>query len=68
MLNLGQSTINLIFVGQLNDPIKVASVGMGSMILNMFGFGPYLGLNSGLETLLSQAAGSGDKRVCGVYL
>ena len=52
-LNIGQSTINLIFIGQLNSADQLAAVGMGTMVLNMIGFGPYLGLNSGLETLTS---------------
>ena len=67
-LNLGQSTINLVFIGRLNDPIQLAAVGMGTMVLNMIGFGPYLGLNSGLETLVAQAIGAGNLRLCGVYL
>jgi len=43
----------LIFIGHLNDPIKLAGVGIGSMVLNMCGVAPYLGLNTGVETLVS---------------
>lgn len=52
-LNLSQMTINLIFIGHLNDPVKLAAVGIGNMIINMVGVAPQLGLNSGLETLVS---------------
>ena len=48
-----QETINLYFIGLLNDPRKLSGVGMGNMIINMTGTCMYYGLNSGLETLLS---------------
>lgn len=53
VLGLAQSTINLIFIGQLDDPTLVAAVGVGSMVLNMMSIGPYMGVNSGLDTLVS---------------
>ena len=53
------TTLNLVFIGHLNDPVKLAAVGMGNMIINMCGIGPYYGLNSGMETLVSQAWGAG---------
>ncbi len=67
-LNLGQMTMNLIFIGHLNDPVKLAAVGVGTMIINMAGVAPQLGLNSGLETLVSQARGSNNLTLCGLYL
>jgi Na+-driven multidrug efflux pump len=44
--------INMIMIGHLNDPYKLAGVGLGNIIVNMFGIGPYFGLNSALETLV----------------
>ena len=41
---------------------------MGTMVLNMCGFGPYMGLNSGLETLAAQAIGAQNMTLAGVYL
>ena len=41
---------------------------MGQMVLNMIGFGPYLGLNSAVETLVAQAYGADNMRLVGVYL
>ena len=41
---------------------------MGNMIQNMFGLSIVCGFNGALETLVSQAYGSGNLRLCGVYL
>lgn len=57
-LNLSIISINLIFIGHFNDPVMLAAVGMGSMIISMVAFAPQIGLNSGLDTLVSQAIGS----------
>ena len=51
-----------------NDPRKLAGVGMGNMIINMTGTSMCYGLNSGLETLLSQARGTNNPRLYGVLL
>ena len=61
-------TINLMFIGHLNDPVKLAAVGMGNIIINMCAVGPFQGINSSLETLVSQAYGAKNMRLCGIYL
>ncbi len=38
------------------------------MVMNMFGLATYLGLNSALETLVSQAYGANKIKLCGYYL
>ena len=63
-----QETINLYVIGLYNDPRKLSGVGMGNMIINMTGTCMYYGLNSGLETLLSQARGTNNPRFYGVLL
>lgn len=63
-----QETINLIFIGHKNDPILVAAVGSGNVIIMCCGIGMFYGLNSGLETLVSQAYGAKNMHLCGVYL
>ena len=65
-----QNTMNLIFIGHKdsNDPSLIAAVGMGNVILMCCGIGMYVGLNSGLETLVSQAYGANNVRLCGIYL
>ena len=63
-----QETINLIFIGRLNDPILLAAVGMGNIAINMLGVAVFMGMNGSLDTLVSQAFGAKDIRLCGVYL
>ena len=61
-------TVNMVMIGQLNDPVKLAGVGMGNVFINMFGVSQYFGLNSSLEILVSQAKGSKNLELCGIYL
>lgn len=58
--------INLHFVGQLNDPIMLAAVGMGTMTGNVIGLAFILGFNQVLDYLVSKAAGAGNLELCGV--
>lgn len=57
-----------MFIGHLNDPTILAAAGIGNMILNLFGMGLFYGLNSALETLVSQAYGAKNMALCGLYL
>jgi len=41
---------------------------MGNMLINVLGFAVQQGLNGALETLVSQAFGNKEERMCGVYL
>jgi MATE family multidrug resistance protein len=52
----------------LNDPAKLAGVGMGNMIMNMVGMATVYGMNGAMETLVAQAYGNGNLYMCGVYL
>ena len=52
----------------MEDPTLLAAVGMGNIAINMFGFALFFGLNGSLDTLVSQAYGANDMRLCGVYL
>ena len=63
-----QENINLIFIGHLNDVNQMAGVGMGNMIQNMLGLSIVFGFNGAMETLVSQAYGSDNMKLCGVYL
>ena len=38
------------------------------MLLNFLLFWPLVGMNGAVETLVAQAYGAGDLRICGVYL
>lgn len=60
-------TINIFFVGRLNDPQKLAACGLGNCWLNITCFSVLLGLASVLETFCSQAFGKGDRQLCGAH-
>ena len=59
--------INLSMIGQLNNTVLVAAVGMGNMTINMLGLSLIMGFNSALDTLISQGAGAGRLELCGVF-
>lgn len=45
--------INTFYIGHLNDPVLIAGVGMGNMLINVLAFAIMQGLNGALETLIS---------------
>ena len=67
---MGQLTmfINTGFAGRMNDPTKLAAVGLGSVCTTIMIAGFLIGVNSAQETLTSQAFGAGNIHLCGVYL
>jgi len=46
----------------------IAGVGLGNTTQNLVALSIVYGLNSTIETLVSQAWGAGEKKLCGVYL
>ena len=60
-------TSTQIFIGQLGDARQTAAVGLGNLIVNVFANSVAIGFNGCLDTLVSQAYGSGNYRLCGVY-
>ena len=68
VLNLAQQTINLAWIGSLNDPMALAAMGLGNMLTNIIILVPTLSLNNGLETLVAQARGQANERLCGIWL
>ena len=63
-----QETINLMFIGSLNETKPLAAIGMGNIFINLFGCSIYFGINGAIDTLVSQANGAGDLSLCGSYL
>ena len=59
---------NTFFIGNLNEPVLLAGVGMGNMLINVLCFAVVQGLNGALETFVSQSFGSKKLEQCGVYL
>jgi len=60
-------TINLFFIGRLNDYRYLAACGLGNCWLNMTCFSFLLGAASVIETFCATAFGKGDLKLCGVY-
>ena len=54
------------FVG--NSPLLISALGIGNAYENIFGVSLILGYNSLLDTLISQAAGQNNYKLCGLYL
>jgi Na+-driven multidrug efflux pump len=46
-------SLNLVFIGHLDDPAKLSAMGLGTIIINMGAIGVFVGLNSALEALVS---------------
>lgn len=68
MVQVLQDNINMVFIGRLNQPELVSGVSLGTLAAFMMCYSVFYGLNSGLDTLVSQAYGSGDLKKCGVIL
>ena len=60
--------VNIIMIGHLNNHVLLAGVGLGNMTANIIGSSVTLGMNSALDTFVSQAYGSKNMYMCGVYL
>ena len=59
---------SIIFAGHLDNQIELAAVGVGNATTTMLLISISLGVNLALEALHSQAFGSGNLELCGVYL
>ena len=59
--------INISFAGHLGSETAMAGVGMANMYLNVLCISIIIGINSTLNTLVSQSYGLGDYRMCGVF-
>ena len=60
--------LNTAFIGHLDDPAKLAGVGLGLLYVNITCISIILGLNGAVATLVAQSYGAGNLRKCGVYL
>jgi len=56
---------SVFFIGNLNDPVILASVGLGNMMVNMLAFAVTQGLNGALEYYVSNAFGMKHYKECG---
>ena len=46
----------------------ISGIGLGAMAMAFIGQMFLFGMNSSIETLVSQAAGAKDLKLCGIYL
>ena len=60
--------VNLAFVGRLSNPVMLAALGVSSMMQHICVLSNVMGFNSAMDTLVSQAAGAKNLRLCGQYL
>ena len=67
---LGQVTyvINIIYAGQYGDKNQIAGMTLGHSIMQSMGIMVFLGFNRQLTTLISQAHGIGNLKLCGRYV
>jgi Na+-driven multidrug efflux pump len=70
VINISVEILNLRFISKFSpDNEKILDgVGMGNMTQNLLALSIILGFNSTIDTLVSQAAGAGNKQLCGLYL
>lgn len=67
-LMLLQDQINIWFIGQQNDTTQLAAIGLGNMVVSLTAYSLVIGMNTALETLVSQAFGRRNLKDCGLYL
>ena len=67
MLTL-QDQVNIIFIGALGETEQLAAVGLGNMIMCMLASTFIYGINTALETFVSQAFGRRNLRECALYM
>jgi multidrug resistance protein, MATE family len=60
--------LNVLFIGMLDEPTLLSSVGMGTLIINIVVCSIDMGLCGGIDTLVSQAFGRKDFHLWGTYL
>ena len=71
LTNLSSMTtviVSYMFAGHMNDPVKLAAIGLAFSVNSILVLSLLIGLNAAQETLTSQAFGANDLRLCGVYL
>ena len=58
----------MVFVGNYGDASQLSGIGLGNMFMNLVPYAVLLGVNTALETLVSQAYGRKNLYECGLLL
>ena len=66
-LNIISQMINVYFIGNLNDPKMLGSLGVALLWVNCLSYTIFISLNTGLVTLSAQAFGKKDYQLTGLY-
>lgn len=61
-------TINIIFIGRLNDPGIISAIGIGTLYVNATGYVIGLGLIGAIDTLCSQSYGAKEYKLMSIYV
>ncbi|CAI2368149.1 unnamed protein product [Moneuplotes crassus] len=60
--------LNVLFIGFVDDPILLGGLGLGIFLVTHLMLSWGVGLCGGLDTLVSQAFGRNELKLCGTYL
>lgn len=60
--------ISISVIGRTENPIELAAVSLGNIVVIMFVMSCIQGMSTALETLVSQAYGASQPRLCGQHL
>ena len=52
--------LNVVSMGHMGDKPMLSAIGLGNMTINLFAYSIIIGYNNALDTLISQAVGSGN--------
>ena len=59
--------VSIVLVGQSGSAAELAAIGLGNVLVNMTALSVIQGLSGAMDTLASQAFGSGEREMVGVY-
>lgn len=68
MVGQAQQFLDLYFIGLSKDVKVIGGVGLGNMLINLFGNQTFIGINGAIETLVPQSVGTKEYFMCGVLL
>lgn len=71
IFNYIDSILDMIFISQIkgsNTLLAMSALQVGKTINDLFGVGILYGMNSAVDSLISQAIGSKNKKMAGIYL
>ena len=60
--------VNTTLLGHLDNPVYLAGLGLGSTFASILSMSISLSFAGGLDTLVSQAFGARDFKLCAIYL